>query len=487
MKRLLKNKYVLYYGLDFISLLLVWGGMLRKSFTSDTIFHMVEPNAEVQYTLEQGRYVRSLCDYLLLRLGVKTTTNLSIEMFLSFGVLALAMLMIQMVFAQWEPEEIWGKLGYNLILNLWVFNVLFAEVLMFSEMIIYFALAYLASAAAVWCYAQKKYLGMTLLLLVAACTYQYAVVYAAVWLVYDIWMQERRLSLKAVKRLIITIGASMGAGALNLLSILLFVKLGWLASFQKSAGVGDFGTKLAAAGQNFKELWCDALGIFPELWIPLWVMLAVAVLILFEAVKKKKLQEAAFLLLVSLGSFALLYVIPLVQQEFSFPPRMSCSFFAVQGLIMASAYLLLNTQRSRKLLTLGCVGYLLVHVLFADFIVTNHFVSNSLDKAYVRMAYEYITKYEQESGIEVRKLCMVNDIDAPARYREVSYVSNQINERSLGIVKISLMEVVTGRKFSEAEMDPDVYAAYFEGKNWDYFDPYEQIVIVGDTAYWCVF
>lgn len=159
----------------------------------------------------------------------------------------------------------------------------------------------------------------------------------------------------------------------------------------------------------------------------------------------------------------------------------------IKGMMMTAAYVMIDSQMSKNLLTLCCIGYLVVHMLFADFVVTNHFVSNSLDKAYVRMAYEYITGYEQKNHTTVQNLCMINDTNAPARYREVSYVSDQINERSLGILTVSIMEVVTGRKFNKVEMDPEIYATYFDGKNWDYFDPYEQIIIIGDTAYWCMF
>ena len=103
------------------------------------------------------------------------------------------------------------------------------------------------------------------------------------------------------------------------------------------------------------------------------------------------------------------------------------------------------------------------------------------------MAYEKIEKYERDTGNEVVNLCVINDIDAPPYYDEVNYTSDQINERSIGILSVSIMEVVTGRRFNKVEMDEDVYKNYFEDKNWDYFDPEEQIVIVGDTAYWCVF
>jgi hypothetical protein len=40
---------------------------------------------------------------------------------------------------------------------------------------------------------------------------------------------------------------------------------------------------------------------------------------------------------------------------------------------------------------------------------------------------------------------------------------------------------------SRTEMDPAIYEKYFKGRNWDYFDADEQVVIQGDTVYWCIF
>ena len=51
----------------------------------------------------------------------------------------------------------------------------------------------------------------------------------------------------------------------------------------------------------------------------------------------------------------------------------------------------------------------------------------------------------------------------------------------------NLVNVVTGRDFEKVPMDENVYQTYFEGKNWDYFDAAEQLVIIGDTAYWAIF
>lgn len=83
---------LLWYGIDLLLLLAFWGGMLRKSFNCDTLSHMLAEDADILHSIRGGRYITALGNYLLLQIGVRTTTNLSITMSAAFLLLALAML-----------------------------------------------------------------------------------------------------------------------------------------------------------------------------------------------------------------------------------------------------------------------------------------------------------------------------------------------------------------------------------------------------------
>ena len=34
-------------------------------------------------------------------------------------------------------------------------------------------------------------------------------------------------------------------------------------------------------------------------------------------------------------------------------------------------------------------------------------------------------------------------------------------------------------------MDSQIYDEYFKDKDWNYFNPHEQLIFKGDTLYWC--
>lgn len=158
----------------------------------------------------------------------------------------------------------------------------------------------------------------------------------------------------------------------------------------------------------------------------------------------------------------------------------------IQGMLAVITFFICE-KRESDILIIACVSYILVHFIFSQFIVANRFVSNTLDKVYTNMVYQEILEYEERTGIKVTGLSVVEDTFTTDYYDEVGYKSYQINEKALGTVTNSLLTVVSGRSFERISMPDEIYEKYFEGKNWDYFDITEQLIIRENIAYWCVF
>ena len=487
MKILVKyHRLLQQYVLNLLLLLAFWGGMIRKSFNCDTLAHMLSEDADIMIRIKGGRYIVALGDFLLLKLGLRTTTNLSVTMLITFLLLALTMIVIQDIFASWMPDTWWDKAGFFCGLNLIFLNVLFAEPLMFSEYSVYFAIAYLTASLGVRCYAGRKYLSMLLMYAIAVCTYQNAVVFAAIIMAFYIFLNENmRFTRRAVVREIVGIIVCMSMGVLNYLSLWALDRLG-IVSKIKEAASGNWGHRLVGVVRHYISLNRNCAGVMLDLWLPLLFAVAIWVLIVYSCIKKQKLSELLFLFLVWLGCNMLLYVIPVVQGVNSFPPRLIFCFFGIQGFFLASACVVC-ADSVRNLLNWGSCLYLAIHLLFSNFVVTNHFISNTLDKVYANMVYEEIVEYEEETGNNVTKLAVMRDIDSPFYYHEVSFTTDQINERALPTVPVALIYAVSGRKFEKLEVPESVSRKCFDNKNWDYIDLSEQLIIEGDTAYWCIF
>ncbi len=484
------QSYFIEFAGNFLCLLVFWGGMLRRSFNADTIFHMVVEDADIFSRIEAGRYVVALGDSILLKLGIRVTDNLSIVTFLAFVLFAFAMMTIQQTLQAWMPEKPLYKFGYYMGVNLVFLNVLFAELLMFGEFCVYFGLGYFVASVAVWCFLRRKYVKAVIALMIAVCTYQYTVIFAAILIVFGLCLQyEGELSWKAIWHEIVGIGFCLLMGGANLLSVKLLEKFGLINEFGKHGGVGNVKEKLKGAAISFINLNRSSADILPGLWVPMLFTIGLLALIIYSCIREYKYRKILFIMLVWGAGNLLLYVIPLLQEDFAFASRMSFCFYLVQGMLVVTAYAFCNIT-SRRLITIGCIGYLVIQLLFSDYVVTNHFISNTLDEVYTNMFYQEILKYEDETGNRVTKIAYKRDAYCPHYYDEVEYNSSEINERALGQVTNSLVRVVTGRNFENLDMTEDEFERYFkdfQDKNWSYFDLSEQLVIDGDTAYWCIF
>lgn len=475
------------YGISLSLLLVFWGGMLRKSFNADTLGHMFSADADIAWNMADGRYVIALADTVLLKLGIRTTDNLSIAMLFTFLIFAAAMVVVQKIFEPWKPEEQLDRIGYFCGVNLVFLNTLFAELLMFGEMSVYFALGYLMAALGVEKFIRKKYISSFLLFAAAACTYQFTMVFAAILVAFYICLKyKEELKLNAVLEEIVGIFVCIGFGALNYASINVLKNMGIIERFNKSAGWGIDAQKITALKESILSLFKNGHGILPDVWLPLLFVLALLGIIIYSCIREGRMKKLPFVLIVFIGSIILIYGIPMIQSDFNFPPRMAFCFYLIQGLFAVLAYALCTTE-VRRLLTIGCAGYLFVQLIFSDFVVTNHFVSNTLDETYANMVYQEVLKYEEETGNEVTRMAIYKDERSRDYYEEISFHTDQINEKVLGIVSKSIVWKVTGREFEKIEPQEEIYEQYFKGKDWDYFDVSEQLVFIDDTLHWCIF
>ena len=226
---------------------------------------------------------------------------------------------------------------------------------------------------------------------------------------------------------------------------------------------------------------------------------AVRVIECFNVISKKQgISGVIYYILVVIVCTVSLYMVTMLEEGFHFQPRIAFNLYHIQGMMLVVAFALVggesdwNASVSKdSALKLGAYmvfAYIWIQMLFCSYIISGRFVSNALDKAYAQIILGEIDKYEQETGITVTKLNVTNDEYAPPYYDDTRIHYGQINERILGITTRSMFEAWFDRHFDgEEELPDDIYSEHFAGKDWDRFDVDEQLVIVGDTAYLCVY
>ncbi len=497
----MKDKLISFIG-SFFVLTALFGGLLRRAFNADTITYMIYAKDDADVRIRAGRYVIALFDVILYRLGIKTTDFMPLLILLSMVVLALTVVVLLEVFSRFSSQNnLLFSVGFSLALGLGFYNVLFAEYFMFTEVTVFYTIGFFVAAVGVHLFVNSnrgKFFAY-LLFIIAACTYQYTVVFAAIVLAFYYMLQnDFKWSKKAVTDELLGCALPMSTGIICMISIKIvgqiYPDLASVKPYSNESVRDKLGDVIDSLGMFLK----DSYSLLPGTLIPGIILLASLCVCVYLLAKAKGFKGVLFFAVVCLGSLVLMLVIPMLGAGFNFPPRMSFCLYLVQGLIfitimslLAGSSDILPENMCKTLLkatTYVVMGYVWIQMLGCSFITSGRYVSNTLDKNYSQIILREIEKYEENTGITVTKLGTCTDAYAPTFYEESKVHYGQINERVIGQATRSLIEAMWGRHFESADGVPeDVYDEYFAGKNWDYFDVNEQLVIVDDTAYLCVY
>ncbi|MCR5595870.1 MAG: glucosyltransferase domain-containing protein [Lachnospiraceae bacterium] len=509
MKTTLK-KYIPLYIIDLMILTVFWGGLLRTSYNADTVAHIADPEYTVLWRIMCGRYFTALLEKIQIVTGIIMAEHLPVTILSTLMVVAFNAVLIQHIFSDIfdriqldSAKQFVYKAGFILCTSLVFLNVFFSEFLMFGEFCMYMALAYLFFTIGICFYIRgsvRNTVIAVVFFLLAVYTYQSsAILGALILVVYYMVKNNLKWTKTAVKDEILAVLFPMGAGVVNLVSTKIAGMINPQYAFFRDVEVGTLSGKLATVASNFLLLNKSSYNLLPGVFIPGLFSLFTVIGIIYILTKREDKKSILYFITAYVICIILMYSLPFLESPFSFPPRMALFFYLVQGLTGVTIYYLLFNEKQISDTTLNrfrmgfsviVIGYLWIQLIFSQFIISGRYVSNTMDNVFCRSVLLEIEKHEEETGSHIDYLCVFNDDYSPTYYRESSIHTDQINERIIGQATCSYIDAVLGRHFEPLVRDAmpdDIYSEYFEGKDWDQFDVSEQLVIVGDTAYLCVY
>jgi hypothetical protein len=148
------------------------------------------------------------------------------------------------------------------------------------------------------------------------------------------------------------------------------------------------------------------------------------------------------------------------------------------------------SHRIEIAMTVCIIALLALCIYQSQSITSDQLANNKLDEAEVLALDAVINNYEKESGERVTKLVRTFDSSSLPRHAELhGFNSGDVNLRALYVdwSFAPVFEFYTGRKFETFASDEQAYQKFFAGKDWDTFNPSEQLIFVGDTAYLCLY
>ena len=493
------------WAVNAAAMLLFFAGFFRPGFGADTIGQAYMPLININAAFQYGRYLTYALDIIAYRLGYRMDGQYKTTYLVFVLMLALSVTIIQQIFRDYvfraKDKSLLSMAAVWALSMMPLANVLFCEMFMFPENMIGYSLCYVTAAFSAFLICiirgRKGWICGIIMIFASSMFYQNGVFFAAILILLYFYLEQwdsqspdmagfRNYFLRSAAVVI----AALAAGFINMKiqGFLQNTSLG--RGIAKSQYLGISADSFRMLGYYLKTFFASSLQLIPRLYLPLLFLFLSDLLIVLTLAKQKRYLQIVMTLFTQFVMFGLVCGIPMLMEEIHFAPRL---VFLLYEVLAASAFMALIVMREKdlliRILSVSCSVFFAVQAFFTVQIAENHALTNKLDLVYASLVHQKIRKYEAETGIRVEKAAAMRDTVSTHYYDEIYYTWEQINERALGMSTVSLLCYTAddGRRFQLAEMDEQVYEKFFKGRNWDEFDVEEQVIIVGDTLYWCVF
>lgn len=492
MKTSMKDRNIKFiFTADFLLIITVWGSFFREGFGCDTIFGTWSPLSAIDSLIADGRYLAFLVSYIPYCFGMNAARHYKLFFVIFLLLIIAALFVIQLAFMPVAKIRLHGLFDcflYVLITGLIYVNVFFAEYFYFTECFLSFGCGLLCAALCVLAATRKHYISGCILL-AASCLFYQTFMIMAVLLIGSYMVMEDgfAFSTKLVLREFILGIAAVVIGAIDLFSVSVLVHFGLYDTSAKSVQT-DIASNLSVFMEQLDELFYSGLQLLPPFYVPALMLLGSIVIIMICLSGKKEHPASEY------GTFSLLllmHAILVFSLSFlmggHFYPRMLTLFFTSVSVLFLICFLLIPDRGRNPFFGFIAVS-LVIQVIFIQVIMSGRYVSNGHDRMVAELAVEELNRYEEVSGVKVKKFASCADSECRHYYDDILFKRDQINERVLGLTTYSLFRVISGRdEIDNMPMPDSVYQEYFEGRNWEHFDAEDQIVFEGDTMYWCVY
>lgn len=495
------------YFLNLILLGLTWGGFVRcRLADSDTLWGELNPESTLIARLSNFRwlgYVGDWISYNVFHFYPYEHRTVSLGLFLAF--LAAALIFLQYTFSRvllWKSNGLRERLIFSAITALCFINVLTSELFYFTESFLIFEFSLLLTMVGCFLFSRRQYIWGWIFLVLAPMFYQMSCIYAALVLCTLAYLESREESFgRLFGKEVCYLCAAMFGGILNYLTgpwidAQISARIGYDILPSKQISTGDLSWLIFSVPRQIENLYESSLGLMMPLWLPLLFSVAVTVIAVLGVLHVGKKTDLAVYILYRAVLFLLMCGMPVVSFQGEFVCRVLAPFYVMQAMSALTAFYWLKkygegkVRYAGKIFATAVAGYLAVQCFFIQAIISNRVLSENLDILYANEVLNLIEKYEEETGNAVTEASFCVDSNYSASYEQVYYCHTAVNSRIAGRATYSLLETVAswrGMHVGRGETNQQIYEQYFAGKNWDHFEPSEQVIIENGVLYWCVF
>ena len=434
--------------------------------------------------LSSGRPVWAVALYLLKRIGFPPIAHRTFFTFLFMVTAASCAVLLTMAFVHDRKHSALQMLLINGSCLLGVHNVFILEWYLFPEAMGMYALCLAGSvgAAIFAAHAHRplEWLAAFALLFIGINSYQAGLGIFASCAIFLIAAYPSRCSLLRIAGILLLAGS---VSVLNPLLTNLSITVGMIPPSSRGIDLSALSGNITYVAKQVSELWSSDYHLMPAPLLIFTLLLAVAAL-LYTCVHSRDLRSRGTILIAPLIGLCAVFAPHLISSEHWMSARSIAGVF----IPCAGAFALLSLCLQMKSLQL-LLGSLICTLVLTQSacmqqITLEHLKLNMADIQYARQIGTVLRERETQTGILIRRIAMCEDADPQGHSIMVRRRWMNVNESAFGPdwSKIAILNQVNWGDWVLTDM-PEHVMASFSGRNWDYFNPDEQIVVENDTAY----
>lgn len=482
------------FALNLLVLLLAFSPYLRTLFSSDSYAHIEEADGlYYQAHLWLGRPVSYALMAILYHLGVRVTSHQLLLKLILLVCSAAGATLLTLLFGKMKGKNDWKTLllANGAVLFSFI-NVFIQEFYYFPEAAPVFGFGLIFTALSVWFFFRKQnviHLLLALLFLTLSMgMYQVMVQLYICWgMCFLLFESKLKINKRVVLRFIQLTVVCVVASAITMAILALLQSVGIAPISERNVSLSALWTNLPVLLVQVQSFLWGFKNFVPLNWfVPLVFAVLLGLLVFVLARRKISFVGWIMTLFVLLANYLSVFLLHAVTDSVWAVPRTLVGFF---GLFTTLTLVLLFSDPPKMVRWCAAGTMILFFVLSLVHIegfATAQRVNNAVDAQIAREVHAEVLRFEQESGAHVEKMVVRQDASPVYAYPENSgYAYGDQNYRVWQNFwgAVAAYNFYTGSDMQVIYMPDEIYAKYFEGKNWDVFSIHEQLVFEEDTLY----
>lgn len=488
-----KFKIILY---NMIILILVYNLLLRTRFQLDSYFAVMPKHSGMNLVL--GRYLTHLVEVLFEYIGINLFYNQKI---------ILIFIMISAPIFIFILTDILHKIflmknknikfvDLNIFVLVIVLNIFVLEILTFPEnniaslMTLLFLIFLVKSLYNFLIWNKKRYLLIFMLLAIClSSVYQVTISFISIFSTLIVGLYNDLILNKKMFNNLINIYAAIAFSVFINISILkLLQKFNFVGSTVRGISLPSLNDKINELIEGSKYIWIYSCRLLPKYFLLIFLVIFFILCIFNFFNSEHLLSQKIFVFLFLLFSINIIYFPHIITKVSWIVPRTLRSIGELfSGQLVIFAFIFYEKKYLLKFLKYLSILFLIVNSIVINSILSDQITTNSIDKFIANTIISKIKNYEESTGNEIRKICIVSDKNPTYfDYNYIKYGDMDINRRMFSInwAKYQGFEFYYGKKLIRVEEEDNFIKEKLKDYDWETFDPENQIFINGDVVYY---